>query len=160
MEKHSDKNAYLTGGCQCGEVRYRLLNPPLFVHACHCIDCQKKRGSAFGITTIVLECDIERVQGTFTSKQIAAHRTAFVCASCQDVIYRTATNHPATALLRSGTCDDPRVLEIHAHIWTLDKHPWLELPDSVPQFDKGYDRNETWPQESLARLRAELEKEI
>ena len=147
-----------SGGCRCEEVRYRLLNPPLFVHACHCLDCQRASGSAFGITVIVLETDLTCNKGEFVSKLGAAHRTTFVCQLCEDTIYSTATHHPGTALLRSQTLDDPRILEINAHIWIKEKHAWLELPAHVPQFEKGYDRNETWPQESLERLDRELRK--
>ena len=153
LEKHVNRCSRFTGGCSCGEVRYRLLNTPLFVHACHCLDCQKASGSAFRITTIVLERDIVINQGDVSFRKISTQRTEFICKSCGDVIYRTATNHPATALLKSRTLDDVRVLEIGAHIWTEDKHAWLELPADVPQFEKGYDRNEVWPQESLERLR-------
>ena len=151
-------NRLFSGSCWCGEVRYRLLNAPLFVHACHCVDCQKASGSAFGITIIVLETDLICHRGEFVSKPVAANRTTFICQSCEDVIYSTATHHPCTALLRSQTLDDPRVLEINAHIWTREKHAWLVLPAHVPQFDKGYDRIETWPKDSLDRLNAELRK--
>ena len=154
------KNRQLSGGCSCGEVRYRLLNPPLYVHACHCLDCQKASGSAFGITTIVLESDIASDHGVIVPKPSGANRTAFICGSCGDVLYRTASNHPATALLSSRTLDDTRELEINAHIWTKEKHAWLELPAHVPQFVKGYDRNDTWPQESLERLNNALSKAI
>lgn len=148
----------LSGGCSCGEARYSLRNPPLFVHACHCLDCQKATGSAFGITTIVLESDITSDHGVIFPKHSDASRTTFICESCEEVIYRTASHHPATALLSSRTLDDMRVLEINAHIWIIEKHAWLELPAHVPQFEKGYDRNEMWPEESLERLRNELRK--
>jgi len=73
-------------------------------------------------------------------------------------VYRTASNHPATALLSSRTLDDLRDLEINAHIWTKEKLAWLVLPAHVPQFEKGYDRSKVWPEESLVRLRNELKK--
>lgn len=146
------------GSCRCGDVRYRLLNAPLFVHACHCLDCQKASGSAFGITIIVLESDLICDRGEFVSTTVAANRTTFICQSCEDVIYSTAAHHPCTALLRSQTLDDPRLLDINAHIWITEKHAWLDLPAHVPQFEEGYDRNETWPHESLERLDRELRK--
>ncbi len=34
------------GGCACGSVRYRLTPDPLFVHCCHCVNCQRQTGSA------------------------------------------------------------------------------------------------------------------
>ena len=43
----------LTGGCACGAVRYRLVSPPMFVHCCHCLDCQRQTGSAFVLNGII-----------------------------------------------------------------------------------------------------------
>lgn len=158
LEKQMNRCSRFSGRCGCSEVRYGLRNPPLFVHACHCLDCQKASGSAFRITTIVLERDIVISQGDVSFRKISTQRTEFICKSCGDVIYGTATNHPATALLNTRTLDDPRMLEIGAHIWTVDRHPWLVLPTDVPQYEKGYERNEVWPQENLQRLRRAVDE--
>ena len=40
----------MEGGCACGAVRYRLTSEPMFVHCCHCLNCQRQTGSAFVIT--------------------------------------------------------------------------------------------------------------
>lgn len=146
------------GECSCKALRYHLRDEPLFVHACHCMQCQKKAGSAFGITTIVLESDVIFDRGEFCSERIEAYRTAVLCKSCSSTIYVTSTNHPATALLQSGTLDDVRDLNIDAHIWVKRKHPWLTLPADAPQFQEAYDRNEVWPRESLERLSKALEE--
>jgi len=37
----------LTGGCQCGAVRYRLASPPTGENVCHCRMCQKAGGGPF-----------------------------------------------------------------------------------------------------------------
>jgi hypothetical protein len=39
----------LEGGCDCGEVRYRLTTRPLIVHCCHCRWCQRESGTAFAL---------------------------------------------------------------------------------------------------------------
>jgi hypothetical protein len=41
------KNPILTGGCQCGAIRYVLTAPPESVHLCHCRMCQKAVGGPF-----------------------------------------------------------------------------------------------------------------
>jgi hypothetical protein len=41
----------LTGGCQCGAVRYALLALPTDPHICHCRMCQKAFGSFFAPLT-------------------------------------------------------------------------------------------------------------
>jgi hypothetical protein len=37
----------LTGGCQCGAVRYRLAAAPSGANVCHCRMCQKAGGAPF-----------------------------------------------------------------------------------------------------------------
>ena len=141
-----------SGGCLCQKVRYLLTTAPLFVHACHCLTCQTFSNSAFSITAIVLESDLLFESGTLISKEPSPGRLNWLCSCCGGFIYRTASNHPGTALLRPGTLDDVRNLSIDAHIWVKRKHEWLELPNNVPQFDEGYEREEAWSQESLNRL--------
>jgi hypothetical protein len=38
-----------TGGCQCGSVRFVLTTEPIRLGACHCRECQRQSGSAFGM---------------------------------------------------------------------------------------------------------------
>src|SRR5439155_611149 len=50
------------GGCACGVVRYRLTSEPLFVHCCHCLNCQRQTGSAF-VINLLIEADRVEVRG-------------------------------------------------------------------------------------------------
>ena len=43
----------LEGGCTCGSVRYRMTSQPMFVHCCHCRDCQRQTGSAFVLNALI-----------------------------------------------------------------------------------------------------------
>lgn len=45
---------FTTGRCECEALRYELGAVPLFTHACHCLDCQRRTGSAFSMTTFVM----------------------------------------------------------------------------------------------------------
>ncbi|SIP92572.1 Uncharacterized conserved protein [Rhizobium sp. RU35A] len=40
-------SAPLSGGCQCGAVRYRIRGVPANPHLCHCRMCQKAAGNYF-----------------------------------------------------------------------------------------------------------------
>jgi hypothetical protein len=51
------------GRCACGSVRYRLTSKPMFVHCCHCRDCQRQTGSAFVINALIETDRIERLSG-------------------------------------------------------------------------------------------------
>lgn len=49
---------HLEGGCDCGAVRYQMMDAPMFVHCCHCRWCQRESGSAFALNAII---ETERV---------------------------------------------------------------------------------------------------
>jgi hypothetical protein len=51
------------GGCACGAVRYRLTSEPLFVHCCHCLNCQRQTGSAFVINLLIEADRVELLAG-------------------------------------------------------------------------------------------------
>ena len=41
------------GGCACGALRYRLASEPMFIHCCHCLNCQRQTGSAFVVNLLI-----------------------------------------------------------------------------------------------------------
>ena len=147
----------IKGNCSCGDTAYILTMPPLFVHACHCLDCKRKAGSSFALTCIVIESDIQ-LHGTLSTVRTSPRSTAHKCANCDATLYVTSKAFPVTALLQTNTIEDLRQLEIGAHIWVKRKDPCLELPAEVPQFDEGYERDFVWPQESLHRLATSIEQ--
>ena len=48
----------LTGGCQCGAIRFAMSVPPPKVSICHCRMCQKASGAPFASFA-----DIEHEEG-------------------------------------------------------------------------------------------------
>lgn len=46
-------NATITGGCNCGAVRYTISAPPVAVVACHCTSCRMQSGAAYSVNLIV-----------------------------------------------------------------------------------------------------------
>lgn len=150
----SERFVPLQGQCACGDVEYQLQASPLFTHACHCLDCQRKSGSAFSLTCIVVEQDISVTNGQLTTRVISPRSTLHLCPGCRAGIYVTSSAFAGTAILLASSLADLRMLNIGAHIWVKRKHAWLSLPDDVPQFEEDYDRARTWPKESLSRIDA------
>ena len=144
----------IVGGCQCESTRFRLYARPLFTHACHCLVCRRRSGTAFALSTAVLRRDFTLTRGQVIGKQISPRTTIYRCAACETAIYSESIRFPATYIVRGGTFDDPGVVVPGAHIWVKRKHPWIVLPADVPQFEEDYDIYETWPREALDRLAA------
>jgi hypothetical protein len=147
------------GGCSCGAVRYRLASEPLFVHSCHCLNCQRQTGSAFVINLLIESDRVELLAGrpepVDVPRDDGSAQRVYRCPACQVAVF-SEYGGPAVKFVRAGTLDDPASVAPDVHIYTRSKLPWVELPESVPAVEVYYDTDELWPPESLERLRAAL----
>jgi hypothetical protein len=150
----------LSGSCFCGAVPYRLESAPMFVHCCHCRDCQSQTGSAFVINALI---ETDRIALLAGEPEAVAVRTdsgqphdIYRCPVCKSALWSDYGRRPALRFLRVGTLDDPSALPPDVHIFTRSKLPWVCLPRGVPAFEEYYDMAKLWPAESLARRRAIL----
>jgi hypothetical protein len=145
------------GGCACGTVRYRLTSEPLFVHCCHCLNCQRQTGSAFVINLLIEADRVELLTGEPEPVEVprddGTAQRIFRCPSCQVAVY-SEYGWPELRFVRAGTLDEPSAVRPDVHIYTRSKLPWIELPDDTPAFDVYYETRKLWPAASLERLDA------
>jgi hypothetical protein len=144
------------GGCACDEVRYRLTSEPLFVHACHCLNCQRQTGSAFVINMLIEADRVEVLRGEPRPVEVprddGSSQAIWRCPSCQVALW-SLYGRPDVRFVRAGTLDDPAGVEPDVHIYTRSKLPWVAIPDAVPAVEVYYDMTELWPAGSLERAR-------
>jgi len=151
----------LDGGCACGAVRYRMSSAPMFVHCCHCLDCQRQTGSAFALNALIEADRVTLLKGEpkpflMPTDSGKPHRI-FRCASCGTAVWSEYGGAgPVIRFVRVGTLDSPAALAPDVHIYTRTKQPWVVLPAGVPAFEAYYDSREVWPAASLERRRAVL----
>jgi len=149
------------GGCACGAVRYRLSSEPLFVHCCHCLNCQRQTGSAFVINLLIEAERVEVVAGTPQPVDVprddGSAQRIYRCPACQIALFSEYSS-PQVRFVRGGTLDDPRDVTPDVHIYTRSKVGWVDLPEGTAAFDEYYDTPKQWPAESLRRVRALRER--
>jgi hypothetical protein len=79
------------GGCSCGTIRYRLTDEPMFVHCCHCRNCQKQTGSAFVINALIETDRVERTAGrpeaTDVPRDDGSSQRIYRCQDCRVAVY-------------------------------------------------------------------------
>jgi len=147
----------LEGGCACTSVRYRLTAPPMIVHCCHCLNCQRQTGSAFVINVVIEEAHVQLLRGEPVPVEVPRDdgrvQRILRCPTCQVALWSYYTL-PKMAFVRAGTLDVPSSVTPDVHIFTRSKLPWVALPPSVPAFEVFYDPKAVWPEKSLARVRA------
>jgi len=72
----------LTGGCQCGAVRYALHEQPSGPHICHCRMCQKAFGSLFAPLTGVGRDKFELTRGALAVFRSSDKAERGFCRDC------------------------------------------------------------------------------
>jgi len=148
----------LQGGCACGAVRYRLTSAPMFVHCCHCLDCQRQTGSAFVLNALIEADRVVLLAGEPQPLAVPTdsgrpHRI-FRCPRCQVAVWSEYGGRAQVRFVRVGTLDTPSALAPDVHIYTRSKLPWVTTPGATPAFEAYYDTAKLWPAASLARRRA------
>jgi hypothetical protein len=157
MSRRNDEGGPLEGGCSCGAVRYRLSADPLFIHCCHCLNCQRQTGSAFVINLLIESDRLELLgsepQPVAVPRDDGSKQRIFRCPTCQVAVF-SEYGRPEVRFVRGGTLDEPSAVAPDVHIFTRSKLSWVVLPDSVPAFEVYYDSKALWPADSLERLGA------
>ncbi len=153
----------LDGGCDCGQVRYRITSSPLFVHCCHCRWCQRESGSAFALNAMIESDRVELLAGepemVDTPSSSGKGQAIARCPNCHIALWsHYGGAGPALAFVRVGTLDEPDHLPPDIHIFTESKQPWVIIPPGALSMPRYYNRNECWPRESLARRQELLSK--
>src|SRR5882762_10206926 len=148
------------GGCACGAVRYRLKSAPMFVHCCHCLDCQRQTGSAFVLNALIETDRIEKLSGEpipiAMPTDSGRPHDVYRCPTCLTAVWSDYGRRPSLRFVRVGTLDDPTGLRPNVRIFTRSQQPWVGLPPDVPAVEIYYDIQALWPKESLARRKAIL----
>ena len=127
----------LTGGCQCGAVRYEVSAEPLEVYVCHCRECQRQSASAFGISVIVsADAFVLRQGNVRTWRRSTDSGKVLECAFCAVCGTRIRHANPGgnTISVKGGSLDAPADLSTALHIWTSRKLPGVLIPDGARRF--------------------------
>lgn len=151
-------NTVRAGQCFCGKVRYRMRGAPMFVHCCHCRDCQQQSGSAFVVNGLIEADRVELITGEPKPKRMATDsgypHDIYRCDACQSAVWSDYGGRNWLRFVRLATLDDPASFKPDVHIYTRSKLPWVVLPPDAAVFTEYYDTRKQWPAESQARYKA------
>jgi len=124
-----------SGGCQCGQIRYEVRSQPLTIYACHCTECQRQSGSAFGMSMPVLRSSLVILKGEpkTWSRETDGGRTVIChfCSVCGTRLFHQPSRNPAIVNIKPGTLDDTSWLQSIGNLWTQRAQPWVTLNDEM-----------------------------
>jgi len=120
-----------TASCRCGQLKATASGEPVRVSVCHCLDCQKRTGSAFSAQARWPEeqVKIEGNSKSWTHRADSGNRISHhFCPDCGSTVhYRIEGKFDGLVAIPLGAFDDPYILKPSFSVWEERKHDWLEV---------------------------------
>jgi len=118
--------------CACGQLRVSCRGEPSAVTLCHCLQCQRRTGSAFGIGAFfdrgVVQTDGEAA--TFARVSDAGIEVRFhFCKVCGSTVYWETERRPGHLAVAAGCFADPDFPAPRKAVFSEHRHPWISLPE-------------------------------
>jgi hypothetical protein len=132
-------NLRVTGGCLCGAIRYEYDGEVGPAGYCHCADCRRISGSAFGVSVRVKAAGFRIVSGVpkgFTKTGDSGRTvTRYFCADCGCPLYTEPPLHPETVFIKAGSLDDPTLVVPDRQAWTRSRVAWAEIDPALASYE-------------------------
>ena len=122
----------LTGGCQCGAVRYRLDAPPTGHCICHCRMCQKNSGGPFMAFTGVTMNNFKVTRGEISTFVSSDFGERGFCSRCGTPLtyYGTGGDRMAVTLC---SLDNPNAVTPDVQVGVESEVSWLSAALTAPR---------------------------
>jgi hypothetical protein len=126
--------------CSCGALTLALAGSAKLVVACHCLDCQRRTGSAFGLGAFY-PVDAVTVSGParefVREGESGAQIRAFFCPTCGSTLYWKAERLPAMIGVAVGALADPDYPAPARSVFERSKHAWVQIDHGAEHFAAG-----------------------
>ena len=120
--------------CSCEQLRLTVEGEPVRVSICHCLACQRRTGSVFGVQA---RFDAEQVTIEGRSRQYIrvsddGEKCAFhFCPDCGATVFYAPETSPGIVAVPVGAFADPSFPAPTRSVWEERRHSWLRLPDDI-----------------------------
>ena len=123
-----------TASCSCGALTAICEGEPVRISVCHCLDCQKRTGSAFAL------------QARFPNDQVSIsgesrewlrigesgnHARFHFCPTCSSIVFYTIDEYPGVTAVPIGGFADPGFPPPTVSVYDNRRHPWVALGDDI-----------------------------
>lgn len=124
-----------SGSCLCRAVRFEVAGDLAPIQVCHCGDCRKAQGSAFGTNIPVATADFRLISGEdeLRAYESSPGKERVFCRVCGGPIFSRLKTRPDVVRLRAGTLDAPVAAEVGFHFHVASKANWWPITDGKPQ---------------------------
>ena len=116
--------------CACGQVQVDCFGEPAKVSVCHCLECQRRTGSVFGVAVFFARCRVRisgetRVydRGSDSGFSVMHH----FCPQCGTTAFWYPSRKPEMVAVALGCFADPTFQTPQQQVYEHYRHAWVTL---------------------------------
>jgi hypothetical protein len=128
-----------SGSCLCGGVRFEIDGPLEPIQICHCAQCRKAQGGAFGANIPVASSNYRLLAGAELLQEYESTpgKKRVFCRRCGSPLFSKRDALPGVLRVRAGTIEGALMTKPVSHAYVAHKADWWEIHDGLPQFPEG-----------------------
>jgi hypothetical protein len=126
--------------CQCGRLKVHTPGPTQAVVACHCIDCQRRTGSPFGVAAYYPdnEVTVEGASKRYVRKTaLGGDFENFFCPECGSTVYFKGSKNVGVTGVAIGAIVDAHAMAPIRSVWEQSMHAWVSIPTAAQHLPQG-----------------------
>ena len=120
--------------CSCGQLQVTTEGDPIRISMCHCLACQRRTGSAFGIQARFRSSRVQivgRRSDYVRTSDEGEQRTFHFCPDCGATVFYTLSAVPDVVAVPIGAFAEPAFPPPTVSVYESRKHPWLAVPAAM-----------------------------
>jgi len=125
--------------CLCGALSLKLRDTPKLIVACHCLACQRRTGSPFGVGAFhaIHTVEIAGAATEFVHIGDSGRKVrCYFCPTCGSTVYWKPDVLPQLICVAIGALADPAFPAPVLSIFERSKHHWLDIDSAVEHFQQ------------------------
>ncbi len=116
--------------CSCGQLQLTAEGDPIRISMCHCLACQRRTGSAFGIQARFRSKHVHivgRHRDYVRTSDEGEQRTFHFCPDCGATVFYTLSAAPDVVAVPIGAFAEPAFPPPTVSVYESRRHPWLTM---------------------------------
>jgi hypothetical protein len=128
-----------TASCTCGQLRVTCEGEPVRISMCHCLACQQRTGSVFGVQARFERDKVTRIEGhasEYVRTGDSGGKAHFrFCGQCGSTVYWELEGAPEVIAVAVGAFADPAFGTPTRSVYGTRRHDWVRVPEGAVQID-------------------------
>ena len=120
--------------CSCGQLTATVHEDPIRVSICHCLACQRRTGSVFGVQAR-FRAESVRIEGASTQyvrRGDEGRRITFhFCPACGATVHYSLAGHEGSVAIPVGAFANSSFPAPTFSVYEDRKHAWVVVPENI-----------------------------